>query len=603
MSSSPIDALHRRATALGVSTGYEDVDGEWQTTDPGALSAVVETLARDLDARTQRGPIEPVFVGVSRIPVVGLSDAELRVDGVVQTLTVEPATPGASEPSAITIPADLPVGCHPLRVSTAAGDADSLVVVPPASMPGLDATRRWSSLFVPAYALWTHARPLPSFGHLQRAAQHAERHGVDMIATLPLYATFLDEPFDPSPYSPISRLHWNETYLDDASLPPADGDPADVVETLDGVSVIGWRTLGTRRRAQLETLAASLPPDLATSLDEFAQRRPDAVDFARFMASRRVHAGSTDLVRRSHLVAQMLCEEQLAPLADGRLSLDLPIGSHPDGYEVWAQPELFAPATTVGAPPDGLFRGGQNWGFPPQLPGAMRASGYALWRSLIQQAGRFTKLLRIDHVMAVHRLWWIPDGFDAIDGVYVTYPCDELLAVIAATAAATGTAVVGENLGIVPPEVDEALDEWQMMGMHEEQFHMQTPVRPSPELAVAGIRTHDMDSFAAHVSARRGDAGFVDYLRAIGADPTDPLDGVLRHLAAGEARMVVADLDDLIGERRPHNRPGRVVPGIWQRRLDQPIDDVFGRPDVSRRLGVLGARRRRHPRSRRRTSR
>jgi 4-alpha-glucanotransferase len=298
-----------------------------------------------------------------------------------------------------------------------------------------------------------------------------------------------------------------------------------------------------------------------------------------------------EVVERSHVLAQMLCDEQIASIAEQGsigLSIDLPVGSHPAGYETWAHPGLFAPDTAVGAPPDTFFVDGQNWGFPPQLPGQMRHSGYALWRQMIERAGRHAAMLRIDHVMAVHRLWWIPDGCSADRGVYVRYPERELLAIIAASAALADVAVVGENLGTVPPEVGAALDEFRMLGMYEEQFTTgESRLADIPARSVAGVRTHDMAAFAEHVD----NADLTTYARNLAVSRTEPvddlLDAVLDRLARSDAAMVVADLDDLLGERRPHNLPGRVVPGIWQRRLDRPTSEVLADDTVRRRLAIL----------------
>ncbi len=109
-------------------------------------------------------------------------------------------------------------------------------------------------LFVPAYALWERAAPLPSFAHLAELAGRAPRLGADVISTLPLYAAFLDEPFDPSPYSPMSRLHWNEVFIDDAALPAA--PDAGATELVD------WQALARRRRLQLLDLGGDLDPSL-----------------------------------------------------------------------------------------------------------------------------------------------------------------------------------------------------------------------------------------------------------------------------------------------------------------------------------------------------
>ena len=134
---------------------------------------------------------------------------------------------------------------------------------------------------------------------------------------------------------------------------------------------------------------ADLDPYIATGIDRFVAGRPDVADFARWRAGT---GDASDVghprarVERSHLLAQYLADRQLAAIeGPGRatLALDLPIGSHPDGYETWAHGDLFAAGMEVGAPPDEFFAEGQNWGFPPQLPGAGRRSGHALWRELV----------------------------------------------------------------------------------------------------------------------------------------------------------------------------------------------------------------------------
>jgi 4-alpha-glucanotransferase len=274
------------------------------------------------------------------------------------------------------------------------------------------------------------------------------------------------------------------------------------------------------------------------------------------------------------------------------LALDLPVGSHPSGYEVWADPSMFAPQMSVGAPPDLFFAEGQNWGFPPPMPAAMHASGQRLWRQLIERIGRHADILRIDHAMAVHRLWWVPDGFSTAQGVYVTYPSDEILAVIAASAAAANVTIVGEDLGTVPPEVSEAFDRWDVLGMYEEQFHLDDEYLPHiPSRTVAGIRTHDMEPIAELV-ATTDTSGYRARLGAAHGREIDDrwdavVDEMLERLSWSDSYLVIADLDDLIGERRPHNLPGQVGPELWSRRLDQPTSETLGNADVQQRLATL----------------
>ncbi len=504
-----------------------------------------------------------------------------------------PPSRSAIDDGHVALPPELPIGCH--RVALDRGSVT--VVVPPDVMPRAPGLAGGASLFVPAYALWERAAPLPSFAHLAAFATAAHRLGIGVVATLPLYAAFLDDPFDPSPYAPVSRLHWNELYLDDATLPAAD------VPTQHGL--IDWRELAVRRRRQLLEAARDLDPYIQAGIDRFVVARPDIVEFARFGVE---HPTPSDagapaaLVERSHLLAQYLADRQLAAVEGvGRaaLALDLPIGSHIDGYETWAHADLFASGMTVGAPPDEFFADGQDWGFPPQLPGAGRRDGHSLWRRLVGHAGRHASVLRIDHVMGVHRLWWVPEGMGATEGAYVRYPREELLAVIAAEATRAATTIVGENLGTVPDELSAALEQWDVVGLYEEQFSLYHPARlpDIPARAVAGMRTHDMPAFAAAFS---GDAtGEVyEYRRLlaeavghpVGDDAADVLDAALERLAASDAYLVVADLDDLLGETAPHNVPGKVLPSTWRRRLPRPVTEVLGDREVRRRVKLLANR-------------
>jgi 4-alpha-glucanotransferase len=578
--------LQQRAESLGIQTWYADVRGDWHPTDPEVLRLVTDLLEHD--AHDTPTVADPVVVGTwSPVQVHGtLVDAELRLcDG-----TVVPVHPDR-ERGQIGLPGDLPWGCHELHVETSLGRGITTVVVAPSSMPRMPGLHGTSGLFVPAYALWDDDQPLPSFGLLGRLAERLGALDTAALTTLPLYAAFLDEPFDPSPYAPASRLHWNELYLDDAGLPPSPV-PAQG-------RYLDWRTLAARRRDQLLRAVDGLDDRGRAELEAFVAARPDVGRWARFAAGR-AGAGDDPRVVTSHELAQLLADRELATVSSGpgaTLAIDLPIGCHPDGYERWAHPELFAPDLAIGAPPDIFFAEGQNWGLPPQLPGAARRSGYQLWRDLLRRAGEHASLLRIDHVMAVHRLWWVPNGFGAHQGVYVRYPREELLAVIAATAAETGTTVVGEDLGTVPEEVSEALARWRMLGMYEEQFHaFEHQLGHIPARSVAGIRTHDMQPFRAfHDEQGAGLDGYRGRLAdSLGHHVGDGywalLDSVLERLAASPASLVTVDLDDLLGEPEPHNVPGRVGDTTWRRRLDRSLSATFDDPELQRRLRLLGGR-------------
>lgn len=581
------DTLHDRAVRLGVQTSYHDVDGTLHHANDAVLEAVVAVLEADreaADAITRRAPpLHLATAGPLRV-TARVGEATFDSGHGPIPLTIRHDVGGDD---LVDLPTDLPFGCHVLEFTTDDGPGESIVVVAPSTMlRAVDFAGR-GGLFAPTYALWEHDAPLPSFAHLHQLARDLKSAGVDVVSTLPLYATFLDEPFDPSPYSPISRLHWNELYLDDAGLPALP-----VPEQHD---LVDWRALAERRRRQLVEAVRRLDDGGHDQLSAFTAAHPDVGAYARFLAGR--DADGDFQVEQSHVLAQYLADQQLQAIRDdpdaAALALDLPIGSHPKGYEVWADPSMFATGVSVGAPPDSFFADGQSWGFPPPLPSAMRASGQRMWRQLIDRVGRHAEILRIDHAMAFERLWWVPDGFSARDGVYVHYPREEIMTVIAASAAAAGLTIVGEDLGTVPPEVSDAFQRWDVLGMYEEQFHLDAdPLPHVPARTVAGIRTHDMEPLAGLLAT----TDTTTYRERLGAahetEITDDWTDVLRHmlsrLAASDAYLVVADLDDLVGETRPHNLPGRVAEGLWSRRLDRPTSELLTDPDIRQRLDILG---------------
>jgi 4-alpha-glucanotransferase len=481
--------------------------------------------------------------------------------------------------------ADLPIGIH--RLGWAAGDLDdhrATLLVAPRRFPVPGRRGPGLALFTPAYALWTEAEPLPSYHGLAELGRAVAGLGVDTIATLPLYAPGLGASFQASPYSPVSRFHWNELLVPDADLgTPAPGSSDGFYDW--SAATIDWSFVEADRRAQLDHRVRNLTDAEQADVDLFLAGRPDVVSYARFCA------GGDDDLARIHEVGQWLAERGLSTLtdrlaADGlQLALDLPVGARVDSWETATHPTLFTAGATIGAPPDFFFSSGQNWGLPPLSPTGSRADGHRVWHDLIDTACRFAGYLRIDHVMQVHRLWWIPDGHPADDGVYVQYPADELLAVAAIVAHRTGTTMVGENLGTVPPAVVDLLDDWALPGMYEEIFTLHDhldPARraealgPVPPGSWAGVRTHDMPALAKLVT----EIDATSYARKLAAAVGHPVEvrprqllmAMMERLRGSDALEVVVDLDDALGVTAAHNVPGTVADSNWSRRLDVAAD-------------------------------
>ncbi len=317
-----------------------------------------------------------------------------------------------------------------------------------------------------------------------------------------------------------------------------------------------------------------------------------------------------DLVLR-HVYGQMLAESALAETAgraarsDVHLYFDLPLGVHPNGFDTWRQPTLFASRADVGAPPDAAFPDGQNWGFPPILPEKSRSDGHLYLRRSLRNAMRHAGALRVDHVMGLHRQFWIPSGFPKRDGVYVRYPAEELYAVASIESHRQRCELVGENLGIVPETVNRSLERHRWRGIHVLQFALTgdrgRPHLPIPEQTVASLNTHDTPTLAGFCLGRDIDervaAGLLDsqaaegILRdrreaiavldaALGLPPDAPvvsrerLEKWLDLLLGSAAEMVAVALEDLWLEEAPQNVPGRTDLPNWRRKLRYHLDTL-----------------------------
>ncbi|WP_371102660.1 4-alpha-glucanotransferase, partial [Streptomyces sp. PU_AKi4] len=289
---------------------------------------------------------------------------------------------------------------------------------------------------------------------------------------------------------------------------------------------------------------------------------------------------------------------------------DLAVGVHPGGADAWAQQEYFAAGMSVGAPPDAFNARGQDWGLPPWRPDRLAACGYAPFRALLRGLFRYAGALRIDHVMGLFRLWWVPEGHPPTEGTYVRYDAEAMLAVLVLEASRAGATVIGEDLGTVEPGVREALRERGVYGTSVLWFERdwdgdRRPLPPDAWRAdcLATATTHDLPPTAArlsgeHVELRDGlglltrspaeeraeaAADTAEWrelfvrLGLMGADASEEaeIQAVHRYLLRTPARMIGVWLPDGIGDRRPQN-----LPGTWDQypnwRL--PVADARGRP-------------------------
>ena len=554
-----LDALRRRAEALGAETFYWDDQGNYHDAHPESLRRVVEVLEADASSSATRRRLPPVIVGSGgRIPVGdGIDHAALTLaDGTTVELDVIAEHVDIAEP--------LPIGCHVLALAGPGVDESATIVTAPAAMPTSAALAGRAAVFAPAYALWERDSPLPSFSHLAalgaRVAE-ARRRRADhpaALCRLPRRAV-RPEPLRAGQPAALER-----------GVPRRRRAAGGAGARPSAISSTGGRSAGAAGRScstRSASSRASWRPTFSVGLRRPRTSPSTPGSAPRSPSIRPTPRVPTDVVEASHQLAQYLAHVALTRLHDSgtaAFALDLPIGSHPLGFETWAHGDLFAAGMGVGAPPDAMYPDGQNWGFPPQLPGAAERSGFALWRQVVRRCGQYASMLRIDHVLGVHRLWWIPDGMEPGEGVYVRYPRSKLLAVIAAEAARTGTTVVGEDLGTVPDEITEAMEEWRCSGS--------TPSTPASPTTSCRRSRHAPSPACEPTTWSRspcstsgGDlAGYRTKLqraigRRVGTSRAALLEGALTRIASSDAYLVVADLDDLLGETTPHNIPGKVA--------------------------------------------
>ncbi len=665
----------------GVQSHYRDAWGHERQASAESLGGVLAALGAPLaqasdaaDALAERRaeldrrlapPVvvvwegREVYVPLRLPPGTGAFACQLDLESGDRWLT---SIDGASlrpgeRPGEVLLPVveSVPIGYHRLTVEVAGRRVTVTILAAPCRAFELTQRGLWGA-FLPLYALRTKSSwGAGDFSDLERLARWIAGQGGGLVATLPLLAAFLgSEPFEPSPYSPASRLFWNEVYVDPRRLPEFTGSVATraLVESpefqaeavaLSAMTSVDWpRTAELKRRvlAELAHSSASLSDGRRTEFERFLKTKPFVEEYAKFRAVGERHgtswqgwpeaerdgnlAGADFLPEavRYHLYVQWAAEQQIAEMADAARSrgpglyLDLPLGVHPSSFDVWRFPDLFARGSSAGAPPDALFQGGQDWGFPPIHPERQRERGYDYLIASLRHHLAHAGILRIDHVMQLHRLFWVPNGLPATEGAYVTYPAEELYAVLSIESHRHRAALVGENLGTVAPEVYEAMDRHAILGLFVGQYELDPDgselIRKPPANTAASLNTHDMPPFhsywqgseiadlqalgaldeemAARDRERRGRLRTrLATAVAVTRGGTLPADqefsqvslALHEHLAASEAPIALVNLEDLWGESRPQNVPGtHTERPNWRRKARYSLEEMAELPEV-----------------------
>ncbi len=597
------------------------------------------------------------------------------------------------------LPARLPAGYHRLGLSWSGTTAKIGLIVAPRHChlaAQLQSGARCWGVTTQLYGVRSERNwGIGDFSDLAELCRAAGRLGADTVGLNPLHALFAAEPLHVSPYSPSSRVCLDYLYIDVTAVPGFTESPAiqalvpaDGLAGARGCELVDYGWVAWLKRPVLEALFTDFrrrdlgAGDVARSARGSAFRqfqRDGGAAFAAFAVFEALHehfrrdgggfswrnwpaamrdpqsaevaAFARENAERVEFFQflQWEADRQLgvadaagkaAGLALG-LYRDLAVGVDPHGAEAWADQELVAPGASIGAPPDALSRAGQNWGLAPINPLALRRRGFVPFIAALRANMRHAGVLRIDHVMALQRLYWIPEGSPATAGAYVSYPFADLLRLVALESQRHRCTVIGEDLGTVPEGFRETMREANVLSYRILAFERRDDgsfISPAeyPPLAAASAATHDLATLrgfwlgrdiawrrhlgvypegaeATESAERHRDrrlllealAGegllsaerFAEFLPE-GGEPvyTRELgEAIHLFLARSRARLMLVQLEDVIGESEQANLPGTSDghPN-WRRRMSQPLAEILSAPEVAR-MAEIVTRMRTHP--------
>ena len=492
----------------GIDATYEDATGTTQTVSEQAIARIRTSIRRPpRPARSLYEECVKVIHQGQSFPLPTAAELQLE-DGTIRAIHDR-------------LPSDLPIGYHQLIPSDRSSPVRLIVSPGRCHLPPGLRIWGWSAQ---VYA--TRSRQSWGMGDLadlRRLAQWSKDLGARMVLINPLLAVSPVSPQEASPYSPSSRRYLNPLYLRIEDLPGA----ARLGHDLQRLATLG-RALNEDRHIDrdrvfllkqeaLQLLWSHFEENPTFKQFRIVEGRP-LHQFAVFCAlaeaygsswrqwpSAYRHADSSDVEQFAHAHAdrvefhtwlQWLLNQQLAQASKSvSLMQDLPVGFSPDGADAWVWQDLIAADMRIGAPPDLYNAEGQDWGLPPFIPHRLREAGYEPFIQTIRAVLRHAGGLRIDHVMGLFRLWWVPQEQIAKDGAYVRYHAEDLLAIIAIESQRAGAIVVGEDLGTVEPGVREQLADHNVLSYRLLWFE-DTPPSQYPEKALAAITTHDLPTLA-----------------------------------------------------------------------------------------------------------
>jgi 4-alpha-glucanotransferase len=458
---------------------------------------------------------------------------------------------------------------------------------------------------------------------LRRLARWSRKQGAEVLLLNPLGAQTPILPYEPSPYYTSSRRFRNTMYIrieevEGAEQVAVELDPLrSAAHKLNDERLIDYDEVFRLKSKALEAIfkAAPDPPRLGP----WAHSKGQALrDFATFNALAEEHGAAwrswpaelrhpkgegVDAERRRlsrrvafHVWQQFHLDRQMA-LAGREIGLitDVPVGFASDGFDAWRWQDLLASDMRVGVPPDEFFRDGQDWGQPPFDPWKLRRAHYEPFIEAIRSATTHAAGIRLDHVMGLFRLFWIPTGTGPAGGAYVRYPASDLLALLAHESRRAKAFVIGEDLGLVEPAVRSRLSGRGALSYRLLWFEGPLPDE-WPKNSVAAVGTHDLPTLAGTWKLTEPDQRqhrlrqrLWDMTHAPdGTPPIEVASTIYEAMAASRSRIVLASLEDALSVEERPNVPGTTTEfPNWRLALPQSLEAIEASGDVARIAGVL----------------
>lgn len=430
---------------------------------------------------------------------------------------------------------EIPWGYHRLEIQNHDGSMTLIASPGTCWLPNQSTEHRLWGIAANLYQLRAQRNwGIGDFTDLRELVEILNQNGADTLGLNPLHAMFLDKPEDASPYSPSDRLLLNRLNIDIEAIPEfarsekaeelvSSSDFQQKLEACRRSDLVDYRAVADLKLAVLpllfQTFEQQADQSRRDALETFHQERRDLLDRACLFQALRAwftaqdpplsdpnqwpeqyrrfdspgvktfaqeHA---DLVRYQ-LWLQWIADSQLKAAAEAARGMavglyrDLAVGAHPTGAEIWTHPDALVSGAHVGAPPDILNRAGQDWGLPPINPIVAREQAYASFTELLRANMRYAGALRIDHALALKRLYWIPAGNHPKDGAYIHYPIDDLIGILALESQRNHCVVIGEVLGTVPKGLDERLSAARILSYRVLFFEVEKPedetMKPEP---------------------------------------------------------------------------------------------------------------------------